>query len=150
MPEVITTWFNDVLSIPDLIARGFTIHRDHPWDTIQRRRAAAEQLADQRRKYFSLGPPEYYRYPLQHQPPSPPFGVDDFTCVPFFTSIIVVYTVSSHIGIQSANAEMSAASSGLLLDMKQAVDLPSDVLELTNIIVGEDYIVKIADIDKRQ
>ena len=58
--------------------------------------------------------------------------------------------MSSHIGIQSANAEMSAASSGLLLDMKQAVDLPSDVLELTNIIVGEDYIVKIADIDKRQ
>jgi hypothetical protein len=38
MSEVLTTWVIGVLSLPDLIACGFTIQRGHPWDTIQRRR----------------------------------------------------------------------------------------------------------------
>jgi len=42
---------------------------------------------------------------------------------------------------------MSAASSGLLLDLKQAADLPPGVLEFTNLTLGEDYIVKLVEVE---
>ena len=38
-----TTWTIGVMSIPDLVARGFTIQRGHPLDKIERRRDAVEQ-----------------------------------------------------------------------------------------------------------
>jgi hypothetical protein len=46
MPEVIMKWVIGVLSLPDLIARGFTIQRNHPWDAMERRRDAVDQLTD--------------------------------------------------------------------------------------------------------
>jgi len=64
-----------------------------------------------------------------------------------FTSIIAAYTVSSNIGIESAYAELSAASSRLLLDLKQAAEFPSGVLEFTDFTQGDDYIVKLVAVD---
>jgi len=37
-----TEWTIGVMSIPDLLARGYSTHRGHALDTIERRRAAVE------------------------------------------------------------------------------------------------------------
>jgi hypothetical protein len=50
MPEIITTWTIGVLSLPDIKARGFTIQRGHPLDTIERRRAVVEHFTDRQWK----------------------------------------------------------------------------------------------------
>ena len=55
--------------------------------------------------------------------------------------------MSSEIGIQNAYVELSDGRSGLLLDLKVAVDLPTGVLELTNLTPEEDYIVKLFAVD---
>jgi hypothetical protein len=73
--------------------------------------------------------PPYKEYHLPHPTPSTPYTIDEFICAPFLTSIIIAYTVSSDIGIQNAYAELFAASSGLLLDLNEAIDLPSGVLD---------------------
>ncbi len=44
LPPFYGDWTINVMSTPDLIARGFTIQRYHPLDTIERRRAAVEQF----------------------------------------------------------------------------------------------------------
>jgi hypothetical protein len=147
MPDIITTWVIGVMTIDDMLARGYSIQRGHELDTIARRRAAVDQFTDRQWKYFSLGPPEFHVYPPPPPPPSPPPTIDDFTCLPLFTTIIVGYTVSSEIGIQNAYAELSDGRSGLLLDLKVAVDLPTGVLEFTNLTPGEDYIVKLFAVD---
>ncbi len=49
-PEIITTWTIGVLSLPDIEARGFTIQRGHPLDTIERRRAVVEHFTDRQWK----------------------------------------------------------------------------------------------------
>ncbi len=57
LPPYIGDWTIGVMSKPDLTARGFTIQRYHPLDTIERRRAAVEQFTDRQWKYFPLGHP---------------------------------------------------------------------------------------------
>ena len=44
--ESIATWTIGVMSITDLIARGYSIYRGHPFDTVERRRAAVDQFTD--------------------------------------------------------------------------------------------------------
>ena len=147
MPEVITEWTIGVMSIPDLLARGYSIQRGHALDTIERRRAAVDQFTDRKWNYLSLGPPDYHEYPPPPPPPSLPPTIPVFICAPFFISIVVGYTVADDVEIQQAYAELSAASSGLLLDLKQAVDLPSGALEFLNLTPGEEYIVKMVAVD---
>jgi hypothetical protein len=79
--------------------------------------------------------------------PSLPPTIPVFICAPFFISIIVSYTVANDVAIQNAYAELSAASSRLLLDLKEAVDLPSGVFDFKNIMPGEEYIVKMVAVD---
>jgi hypothetical protein len=55
--------------------------------------------------------------------------------------------MSFEVGIQNAHVEQPDANSGLLLDLKQAVDLPSRVLEFTNCTLGENYIDKFTAVD---
>jgi hypothetical protein len=53
--------------------------------------------------------------------------MNDFTCAPFFISIIIAYTVSLlDIDIQTAHVELPAGNSGLLPETNEAVDLPED------------------------
>jgi hypothetical protein len=47
-------WGVGVMSIDDLIARGFTIQCGHQLDTIEQRRKVVEQFTDRQWKYFSL------------------------------------------------------------------------------------------------
>jgi hypothetical protein len=84
--------------------------------------------------------------PLRRRPYLQP-TIPDCICAPFFTSILVGYTFTYDVAIQNAYAELSAASIGLLLDMKEAVDLPSGVFELANLTPGEKYIVKMVAVD---
>ena len=58
IPESVATWTADVMSTPDLITRGYSIYRGHPYDTIERRRVDVDQFTDRQWKYFSFGPPE--------------------------------------------------------------------------------------------
>jgi hypothetical protein len=106
IPENVTTWTIGVMLITDLITRGYSIYRGHPFDTIGRRRAAAEQFTDRQWKYFSFGPPEFHEYPPPPMPPSEPPTNPDFTCAPVVSSIIVAYTVADDVEIQSAYAEL--------------------------------------------
>jgi hypothetical protein len=46
LPPYDEDWTISVMSTFDLTTRGFTIRRDHPLDTIERRRAAVEQFTD--------------------------------------------------------------------------------------------------------
>ncbi len=46
LPPYIGDWSIGVMSKPDLKTHGFTIQRNHPLDTIERRRAAVEQFND--------------------------------------------------------------------------------------------------------
>ena len=87
------------MSLTDLQARGFTIQRGHPLDTIERRRAAVEQFTDRQWKYFSLGPSPYHEYPEPPPPPSQPPTISDVVVAPFRTSIIVAYTVTGDVEI---------------------------------------------------
>jgi hypothetical protein len=48
IPESIATWTIGVMSITDLISRGYSIYRGHLSDTIERRRAAVDQFTDRR------------------------------------------------------------------------------------------------------
>ncbi len=62
-------WELGVMSIEDLLARGFTIERGHALDNIERRRSAVDAFSDRQWKYISMGPPDYYEWPT---PPAPP------------------------------------------------------------------------------
>ncbi len=57
--------------------------------------------------------------------------------------------MSSVIDIQRPYAELSDGDSALLLDLKQVIDLPSGVLEFTNLKPGEDCIVKMVGDDTK-
>jgi hypothetical protein len=46
MPESIATWTIGVMSLNDLIARGYSIYRGDPSETIERCRAAVDQFMD--------------------------------------------------------------------------------------------------------
>ena len=46
IPENITIWTIGVMSITDLITRGYSIYSVHPYATIERRRAALDQFTD--------------------------------------------------------------------------------------------------------
>ncbi len=81
------------------------------------------------------GPPDYHVYLPPPPPPSLPPTIDEFTCVPLFDSILVAYTVADDVGISNAYAELSSAA--LLLDLKEAIHLPSGVLEFTALTPGE-------------
>jgi len=85
-------WTISVMSTPDLITRGFTIRRDHPLDTIERRQAAVEQFRDRQWKYFSY-PPLDHIYPEQPPPPSQPPTISDVIVAPLWNTIIAGYTV---------------------------------------------------------
>ena len=134
------------MSITDLITRGYSVFRGHPFDTIERRRAAVEQFTDRQWKYFSFGPPEYHEYPPPPLPPSEPPTIPDFTRTPFFSSTIVAYTVADDVEIQSAYAEL-LDSNYTLVELKQAVDIPSGVIEFINLTPGSWYIVKLTAVD---
>ena len=41
-----TEWTIGIVSIPSLLARGYSIQRGHALDTIERRRAAVEQFTE--------------------------------------------------------------------------------------------------------
>jgi hypothetical protein len=60
-------WEIGVTSINDLIARGFTIQCGHQLDTIERCREVVEQFMDRQWKYFSMGPPDYFEWPIQRR-----------------------------------------------------------------------------------
>ena len=127
MPEVMTEWTIGVMSILDLLTRGYSIQRGHALDTIERRRAALEQFTERQWHFLSLGPPNSQKYPPPPPPPSLPHTIPEFIRASFSTSILVGYTVANDVAIQKAYAEFSAASYGLLLDLKEAVDLSSGV-----------------------
>jgi len=83
IPENIATWTIGVMSITDLMTHVYSIYRGHPYDTIERRRAAVDQFTDHHWKYFSFGPPEYHEYPTPPLPPSEPPTIPEFVCVRF-------------------------------------------------------------------
>ena len=149
MPEIITTWTIGVMSLPDLQARGFKIQRGHPLDTINRRRAAVEQFTDRQWKYLSFGPPEYHVYPPPFLPPT----VSDVIVGPFWTSIIVGYTVADDVEILSVYAEVLVDSNYELIELKQAEDIPDGAVSYTaafnflNLTPGNSYIVKMYGVD---
>jgi hypothetical protein len=140
------------MSITELIARGYSIYRGYPPDTIERRRAAVDQFRDRQWKYFSSGPPEYHEYPPPPLPPSAPPTIPDFTCTPFSSSILVNYTIADDVEIQSTYAEL-LDTNYTLLAIKQAEDFPSGavsyfgVLEFLNLASGSSYIDKLMAID---
>jgi hypothetical protein len=140
------------MSIPDLIARGYSIYRGHPYDTIERRRAAVDQFTDRQWKFLSSGPPEYHEYPTPPLPPSQPPTIPDFTCTPSSSSILVNFSVADDVEIQSAYAEL-LDSNYTLLAIKQAEDIApgavsySGVLEFLNLSSSSSYIVKLTAID---
>jgi hypothetical protein len=84
--------------------------------------------------------------PLHRRLDLPP-TIDDSTCAPVFTSIIIEYTVFNEVGIHNAYVELASANSRLLLNLKEAVDLPTGVLEFTNLNPGKNYIVKFTAVD---
>jgi hypothetical protein len=145
-PDVITAWTIGFMTIEDLLARGYSIQRGHPLDTIERRWAAVEQFTDRQWKYFSTGPPEFHEYPLPPPPPSLPPTIPDFTVAPFFTSIIVAYTVADDVGVPSAYAELLDTDNALL-ELKEALDTPSGVVEFLNVQSGRSYIVRLTAVD---
>ncbi len=51
-----TDWTIGLMSLEDLLARGFTIQQYHPLDTLERRRADVEQFTDRKWNCFSTGP----------------------------------------------------------------------------------------------
>ena len=51
IPQSIATWTIGVMSITDLIARGYSIYRGHPSDTIKRRPAA---ISNKREAYLAF------------------------------------------------------------------------------------------------
>ncbi len=148
IPESVATWTIGVMSIPDLIARGYSIYRGHPFDTVERRRAAVDQFTDRQWKYFSIGPPEYHEYPTPPLPPSAPPTIPDFTCTSSSSSILVNFSIADDIEIQSAYAEL-LDTNYTLLAIKQAEDTPSGavsysgVLEFLNLASGTSCIVKL-------
>jgi hypothetical protein len=152
IPESIATWTIGVMSIPDLVARGYSIYRGHPSDTVERRRAAVDQFTDRQWKYFSFGPPEYHEYPTPPLPPSSPPTIPDFTCTPSSSSILINFSVADDVEIQSAYAEL-LDTNYTLLAIKQAEDIPSGavsysgVLEFLNLSSSSSYIVKLTAID---
>ena len=102
MPEVMTIWNIDVISLPDLQARGFNIMRGQPLDIMERRRAAVDKFTDRQWKYFSFCPLEYHEYTTPLPPPSIPPTISDVIFAPLFTSIIVSYTAADDVEMQSA------------------------------------------------
>ena len=152
IPESIATWTIGVMSITDLITRGYSIYRGHPKDTIERRRAAVDQFTDRQWKYFSFGPPEFHEYPTPPLPPSEHPTIPEFAYVPFFSSIIVTYTIAYDVEIQSAYTELLDPNNTLLA-IKHTADIPSGavsdsgVFEFLNLAVGSSFVVKLTAID---
>ena len=138
--------------ITDLITRGYSIYRGHPYAAIERRRAAVYQFTDRQWKYLSFGPPEYHEYPAPPLPPSEPPTSPEFVCVQFFTSRLVTYTVEDHVNIRSSYAEL-LNTNYTLLALKQAEDIPSGavsysgVLEFLDLAAGNSFIVKLISVD---
>jgi hypothetical protein len=62
--EIIPTWVIGVMSIDDMLARGYTIQHVKPLETIERRRAAVDEFTDQQRKCMSQYPRHYHEYTL--------------------------------------------------------------------------------------
>jgi len=145
-------WTIGVMSLPNLQARGFTIQRGHPLDTIERRRDVVEQFTERQWKYFSFGAPKYHRYPDPPAPPSLLPTISDVIVAPFFTSIIVAYIVSVAVEIQSVYAEV-LDSNYELIELKQAEDIPfraverSAIFEFLNLTPGRSFIVKLYAVD---
>jgi hypothetical protein len=141
------------MSLPDLQARGFTIRRDHHLDTIERRRADVEQFTDRQWKYFSLGPSEYHVYPDPPPPPSQPPTISDAIVVPLWNTIIVGYTVSDDVEIQSIYIELLNSNTYELIEMQQADDVPDDavsyeaVFNFLDVTPGNSDIVKMSAVD---
>ncbi len=61
-------WNIGVMSVDDLLARGFTIERYHALDTVERRRSVVDAFSDRQWKFFSFGPSLWHEYPT---PPAP-------------------------------------------------------------------------------
>ncbi len=55
--------------------------------------------------------------------------------------------MSQDVGIHNAYAELSTGDSGLLLDLKEAVDLLSGVVEITSLNPEQESIVKFTAVD---
>jgi hypothetical protein len=146
-------WTIGVMSLPDLQARGFTIRRDHHLDTIERRRAAVEQFTDRQWKYFSFGPSPYHVYPDPPLPPSQPPTISDVIVAPLWNTIIVGYTVSDDVEIQSVYAELLNSDSYEQIEMQQSDDVPngavsySALFNFQDVTPGNSYIVKMSAID---
>ena len=140
------------MSKPDLQARGFTIQRYHPLDTIERRRAAVEQLTDRQWKYFSLGPLEWHVYPDSPPPSSLPPTISVVIVFPQWTTIIVAYTVAHDVEIKSVYAEV-LESNYERNELKNAEDVPngavsySTTFNFLNLAPGRSYIVKMYAVD---
>ena len=72
--------------------------------------------------------------------------------MPFFSSILVTYTIEDDVEIQSAYAELLDANYTLLV-LKQAEDIPagavsySGVFEFLNLELDSSFIVKLTAID---
>jgi len=152
IPENTTTWTIGVMTIPELITRGYSIYRGHPYDTIERRRPAVEQFTDRQWKYFSGGPPEYHVYPDPPPPPSQPPTISDVIVTTSSSSINVSYSVADDVEIQSVYAEL-LDNNYTLIELKQAGDLPTAAIsyaaafEFTNLVLGNSYIVKLYGVD---
>jgi hypothetical protein len=99
-------WEIGVLSIDELIARGFNIERGNDLDTIELRRSAVDVFSDRQWKYFSIGPPDYYEWETPPAPPSQPPVIIEFTAMPLFTSIVCSYTAENDVGLRTASCEM--------------------------------------------
>ena len=127
MPEIITTWTIGAMSLADLQARGFTIHRGHPLDTIERRRAAVEHLTDRQYTYFSF-PPLDHIYPDPPPPPSQPPSISDVVAAPLWTTIIVGYIVSDYSEIKSVYAEVLDSNTYERIELKNADDISDDAV----------------------
>ena len=101
---------------------------------------------------MSFGAPENHQYPDLPPPRSQPPSISDVIVAPFWTSIIVAYTVADDVEIQSVYAEM-LDSNYMLIEMKQAEAVPDgavsydEVFNFLNLAPGNSYIVKIYGVD---
>ena len=136
------------MSLPDMRAVGFTIHRGHPLGTIELRRAAVEQFTDRQWKYFSLGPLPYHEYPTPPPPPSQPPTISHVIVAPFFTSILVAYTVEDDVEIRIVYAEVLDPNYALI-ELKQAGYILDGAIEYSaifdflNLAPGRSYIANL-------
>ena len=99
-------------------------------------------------KYYLFGPPEYHGYPDPPLAPSQPPTISDVIVAPFWTSILVSYTVADDVDTQGVYAQL-LDSNYAPLELKHADDVPDGavsyaaVFEFPNLAPGNSYIVKM-------